>query len=431
MPKAKRSKKKARNSWTRTLLGLFVVASAGVVGLVLLRDYLNTRPVQLEPITESLATRFEQALKDAMVPSDAIRLESRRIERSKEAVWNVYRYDVEVPPSLVLERFGNLLRDAMRGTDATVQDTQKSATEINLSLQLADHEFLIARLHTPAPKTVASVRPTRAETPEAEPQTETATETDTQSEAEEGISSLIPWSWLPDFWRDDSPPLSPLAPQLAIILDDGGYGGPATEAVLALDPRLTLAILPYTPHAEETAQRAHELGFQIMLHMPMESHSPTELFQGSLLTTMNAAAMDRLIQQALDQVPHVDGINNHTGSKFTEDPAAVAAMFEALDQRGLFFIDSRTIHTTVALETACAMGIPAAQRDVFLDHENDRATIEKQWDELIATCRQRGGAIGIGHFRELTTQILAEKLPELEDQGIELVHAGNLANCTQ
>lgn len=436
MAKPKRSKKKPRNSWTKTLLGLLIAASAGVVGLVLLRDYLNSRPIDLEPATESLATRFEQTLKDALVPADAIRLESRRTEQSRDAVWNLYHYDIEVPATLNLDRFGDLLRETMRGTGATVQDTPVSTNEINLSLHLANHEFLIARLRTAAPTTVATVRPARPEAkPEPKPEPPRVSEPEPEMDrvavekSDRGLTALLPWSWPPGTRSDEAPSISPLAPQLAIILDDGGYGGPATDAVLALDPRLTLAILPYTPHAADTANRAHELGFQIMLHMPMESHSPTELFQGSLLTSMNPADIDRLIQQALDGVPHVDGVNNHTGSKFTETPEAAAAMIDALHRRGLFFIDSRTIHTTVAYQTACELGVPAAQRDVFLDHENERAAIEKQWDELISICRERGAAIGIGHFRELTAQVLAEKLPQLQSHGIELVHAGNLATC--
>ncbi|MCX5759311.1 MAG: divergent polysaccharide deacetylase family protein, partial [Candidatus Hydrogenedentes bacterium] len=60
-------------------------------------------------------------------------------------------------------------------------------------------------------------------------------------------------------------------PRIALIVDDGGYGGPATNSFLALDPNLTLAILPNTPFAARTAKRAEELGFEVMLHMPMES----------------------------------------------------------------------------------------------------------------------------------------------------------------
>ena len=36
-------------------------------------------------------------------------------------------------------------------------------------------------------------------------------------------------------------------PRVAIIVDDAGYGGVATEMLLRLDPGLTIAVLPHTP----------------------------------------------------------------------------------------------------------------------------------------------------------------------------------------
>ena len=433
MATSKKRKTPARNSWTFTLLGLMLVAAAAVVGLVLLRDYLQSRPLHLELATKVLAARFEATLKESMVPSDAVRLESRRTERTADAVWNVYQYDVEIPPTLALDRVGDLLRDTLRDTAVVVQDNRQTPNEVALSLQLAEHEFLIARLHTAAPKTEAAVRPVTKETPEPSAEPQPVPEAPKPEDSTFDLSALLPWSWLPKLWPGTSVPsiIAPAPPRLAIILDDGGYGGPATDAVFALDPRLTLAILPYTPHAQDTAQRAVDRGFQVMLHMPMESNSPSEFFEGSLMTAMDPAEIDRLVQQALEQVPHAAGVNNHTGSKFSEDKPAVTAMLEALHRRGLFFIDSRTIHTTVAMQTACELGVPAAERDVFLDNDNAREPILRQWDALTRICRERGAAIGIGHFRELTAKILAEKLPELDDLGIELVHAGDLADCQQ
>lgn len=419
-----RRTKKASRAWTQALLGLMLVAGAAVAGLLLLRDYLNARPLRLEPVTESIATRFERSLEESMVPSDAIRLRSRRTERTPDAVWNLYHYDVEIPPTLAVDKMGDMLRHALRDTDVTVHDIREGPAEVTLSLQIADHEFLIARLHTKAPDVVAVTRPKPPESHEPS--------ADEPGPGSYGMAfDVDPWSWFRKLWsgRDGKPTIAPASPRLAIILDDGGYGGPATDAVLALDPRLTLSILPYTPHDEDTAHRAAEAGFQVMLHMPMETHNGDNGFAGGLRVDMDADRIDRGIQAALDEVPHVAGVNNHTGSKFTENEAAVAAMVDALKRRGLFFIDSRTLHTTVAMRVACEHGVPAAERNVFLDHENTRDAIVAQWEELTALCRERGHAIGIGHFRELTAEVLAEVLPGLDDLGIELVHAGDLVGC--
>ncbi len=220
---------------------------------------------------------------------------------------------------------------------------------------------------------------------------------------------------------------SGLPPRVAIIVDDGGYGGTITEAFLALDPRLTLAILPNTPHCRTTAERAAAAGFEVMLHMPMESSGGGEhVFAGQIETAMPPEAIEAATRAALEAVPGARGVNNHTGSRFTQDAVAMEAFLRPLKEQGLYFIDSRTTPDSVALQTARAMGVPSAPRHVFLDNNGNGDLIRKQFAELTALARAQGGAIGICHFREATAVALAELLPTLDGEGIELVHASEM-----
>ncbi len=210
--------------------------------------------------------------------------------------------------------------------------------------------------------------------------------------------------------------------RVAIIVDDGGYGGPITEAILGLDPGLTLAILPNTPHATDTAQRAAELGFEIMLHMPMEKAK----FPGRISTDMTDKQIRELTENALGQIPGAVGVNNHAGSKFTADEKAMARFLESIKEKSLFFVDSRTTAETKAWEVANRMGIRAASRDVFLDNEEAAGYIRAQFDHLVEVANQQGEAVAICHFRANTAKVLSEVLPELQGNGIELVHVSEL-----
>jgi len=58
---------------------------------------------------------------------------------------------------------------------------------------------------------------------------------------------------------------------MAIILDDLGADAGAADAVLALHYPLTVSVLPNHPHSSEIAEEAHRRGFQVMLHLPMQS----------------------------------------------------------------------------------------------------------------------------------------------------------------
>lgn len=232
---------------------------------------------------------------------------------------------------------------------------------------------------------------------------------------------------------DATVPAAPLKPRTfsgplraAIIIDDGGYGGDITEDILALDPDLTLSILPWAPHSKDTAERATELGFEVMLHMPMENSSDHNIYPGQLTTTMPPETIHQLTTDALSDVPGVVGINNHTGSRFTSDAGAVRAFLECIKPLELYFVDSRTISTSAAYGIAQEMEIPSAARDLFLDHESNKDYIRERFNQFIELTKEQGTAIGICHFRRNSAAVLREMLPEFEKNGIDLVHVSEL-----
>ncbi|HOV60571.1 MAG TPA: divergent polysaccharide deacetylase family protein [Candidatus Hydrogenedentes bacterium] len=213
-------------------------------------------------------------------------------------------------------------------------------------------------------------------------------------------------------------------PRVAIILDDGGWGGRETEEILAMDSRLTLSILPHTPYGTETALRASELGFEIMLHMPMQNGKGC--FPGEIRVDMDAETIRELTLRAVEQVPGACGTNNHTGTTFTRNRPGMEAFMDVVSELGWFFVDSRTTTRSVAYTVAVGKGVPALNREIFLDHVNTRTYIDSQFRALIALAKKNGKALAIGHFRPNTVQALKEWLPELDKQEIDLVHVSEI-----
>ena len=60
-------------------------------------------------------------------------------------------------------------------------------------------------------------------------------------------------------------------PRLAIILDDLGTDRAAAERIFALPYALTISVLPNRSHSVDIAEEAHRRGYQVMLHLPMQS----------------------------------------------------------------------------------------------------------------------------------------------------------------
>ena len=216
-------------------------------------------------------------------------------------------------------------------------------------------------------------------------------------------------------------------PKVAIILDDGGYGGDHNERILNLNNNLTLAILPNTPLGAAIATQGASLGFEIMLHMPMQNNSAgNHVFPGQIEIDMEADEIRELTLDALNQIPHVVGVNNHTGSLYTSDPDAMEIFLKIIKEKELYFLDSRTTATSRAYEIARKMQVPTASRDIFLDHVNDPEQIHAQFLAMIELAKSRGSAIAIGHFRPHTVDVLEAMLPVLEEEGIELTHVSEL-----
>ena len=69
--------------------------------------------------------------------------------------------------------------------------------------------------------------------------------------------------------------------------------------------------------------------------------------EGAILVGMNAAEVHKVVESDLDSVPYVAGVNNHMGSRATQDAALMAEVMKTLAGHRLYFIDSRT---TAALE---------------------------------------------------------------------------------
>jgi polysaccharide deacetylase 2 family uncharacterized protein YibQ len=168
---------------------------------------------------------------------------------------------------------------------------------------------------------------------------------------------------------------------------------------------------------------AREAGQEIMLHLPMEAHNNSDEYPADyLLTTkMSPIKIDRLLTNILDKMPFVVGVNNHMGSKATEDKAVMTTVFKQLKHRGLFFMDSRVTSQSICASLAKQVGLPFASRDVFLDNVNERASIEDALAELAKIALKRGKALAIGHDRSLTLQVIQDKISWFREQGIELV----------
>jgi uncharacterized protein len=218
-------------------------------------------------------------------------------------------------------------------------------------------------------------------------------------------------------------------PRLAIILDDVAGDPAAVDSIFSLRYPLTLSILPNHLHSAQIAREAHRRGYQVMLHLPMQSLADEIPESQEIRPGMPPAQISAELNNMLASVPYAAGINNHQGSLATSDPRLMADLMPLLRNRHLFFIDSRTTAATVAFDAAQSAGVPCAFRNVpFLDDVQEIGAVRRQLELAARDAREKGRAIAIGHPHPSTLRALSEFLPQAESQGIHLVHASDLVD---
>jgi len=223
--------------------------------------------------------------------------------------------------------------------------------------------------------------------------------------------------------EDIVPVSSAERPRASLVIDDLGQDPAHFSSLVAIGIPFTVSILPKLPYSHRTALQAADLGMEILLHLPMEPFDFPEKHPGpgALFTDMTEEQILRRLGENLDTVPGVVGVNNHMGSRLTADLRVMEILMGEFKSRGLFFLDSKTSPRSLAFDTASRFGIPATQRDIFLDAYDEREFVRGQIIRLIELAKKHGRAIGIGHPYANTLAVLEEMKAEILESGVEWV----------
>ncbi|MBI3709977.1 MAG: divergent polysaccharide deacetylase family protein [Proteobacteria bacterium] len=215
--------------------------------------------------------------------------------------------------------------------------------------------------------------------------------------------------------------------KIAIVIDDLGLDPRRGARAVSLAAPLTLAYLPYGRDLTRQIEAAARGGHEILLHMPMEPLGSDDPGPDALSLGLPTTEIERRLQDAFARVPSAVGLNNHMGSKFTRDAAAMQAVFGYLHGRELMFLDSLTTGDSVGARLAVRNDVRHAVRDVFLDNVPRAAAIAARLSEVEDIARQHGQAVAIGHPHDATLDTLERWLHAFDDENFCLVPISTIA----
>lgn len=220
-----------------------------------------------------------------------------------------------------------------------------------------------------------------------------------------------------------------LIPRVAIIIDDLGYDMGIARKFLDLDMPLDVSVLPYAPYSKKIAREVTMTDKELMLHLPMEPKGYPGIIpgKGALFTSMDDEELKHIICCDLEQIKGIKGVNNHMGSRFTEDKHGMLLLLNEIKKRGLFFVDSITTPDSVGYKLAKMEGIKTIKRDVFLDPHRQYGLIRSQMERLLGIARNKKVAVGIGHPYPETLEVIKEFKDRLLNDAV-IVHISDLMN---
>jgi polysaccharide deacetylase 2 family uncharacterized protein YibQ len=194
-------------------------------------------------------------------------------------------------------------------------------------------------------------------------------------------------------------PVSIPRENLAIVIDDLGNNMKGTEQILSLPINLTVAIMPFMPSTKKDAELAHHNGHEVIVHLPMEpKHGKKSwLGPGAITSDLSDSEIRERVEAAIKNVPHVDGVNHHMGSKITENERIMRIVLEVVKEHGLFYLDSKTTGNSVIPKLAKEMNVPFLENNLFFDDVYTIQHITKQANFLAKRLLNTDQLIAIGH----------------------------------
>lgn len=205
-------------------------------------------------------------------------------------------------------------------------------------------------------------------------------------------------------------------PLISIVMDDLGQSEKYLKILYEKRLPLTLSFIPELPFSLSWAEKLNQVGYEIILHIPMEPINYPEINPGTgvFLSSMGKDEIEEKLKKYKTDFPFIRGVNNHMGSSFTSNKNKMLEFMEILKKEGLYFLDSRTTPETKGVITAQQAGVFCMERDVFLDNVLDKKIIKRQFEELLKKSKIKNYGIGICHPHTQTFEALLEIINNYE-----------------
>lgn len=219
--------------------------------------------------------------------------------------------------------------------------------------------------------------------------------------------------------------------KVAIIIGGLGVSQTGTQAAIKKLPgEVTLAFASQGNSLPRWMQAARQSGHEIMMQIPLEPFDYPAVDPGRNTLTVDGDPAENIqnLHWALSRMTNYAGVMNYMGGRFIAERAAMEPMMKELGKRGLMFVDDGSSARSVASELALGSAVPFAAGEGSIDGQRERGAILKKLDQLEASARAKGFAIGTGSAFDETVDAVTTWIAEAKKRGLEIVPVSALAS---
>lgn len=220
--------------------------------------------------------------------------------------------------------------------------------------------------------------------------------------------------------------------KLVIVIDDAGLSVENCRKYAELPFPLTIAVLPGLRDTKACAKLIQQYGQEMILHQPMQSlNHNLDPGPGKITVDMSTYEIAQTVKQNLDELgPYVKGLNNHEGSEVTSNVIKIGTVLDVCQERGIYFLDSRTTAATQAPQAALERDMTIYEKSgPYIDNVISREAMLNQIYRSLEAANKNGSAIVIGHVDKsvkILPALLREMYGELKQAGYVLTTPGRM-----
>ncbi|NOU95990.1 divergent polysaccharide deacetylase family protein [Paenibacillus sp. LMG 31456] len=208
--------------------------------------------------------------------------------------------------------------------------------------------------------------------------------------------------------------------RIAVVIDDLGNDMLGTREMIELPVPITVAVMPFLPTTRRDAEWAHQLGHEVLIHMPMEPvrGKKSWLGPGAITTDLSDEEIRQRVLAAIEEVPFAIGMNNHMGSKVTADARIMRIVLQVCKEKNLIYLDSKTTSKSVVKPIAVELGVRIVENNIFMDDVYTREHISKQAVKVKKHVKDNDTTIVIGHVGppgKNTAAVLKQSVPTIQE----------------